>query len=116
MTSRRFIVTLAAVSMAALSLGAVQPGASRPVTAAGTEWPARIEKELYAEDWRGKKAPEFVVEEVLGTRPAREGKVTCKSSSLIAACLRCFSCCSMERVGREMPCGPAIEKGKEAER
>ena len=38
-------------------------------------WPAPVEKELYAKDLRGQKAPEFTVAEWLGPRPYTEGKV-----------------------------------------
>lgn len=44
---------------------------------AGSEgnWPAAVEKELYANDFRGKKAPKLVVEEWLTKKPNMDGKV-----------------------------------------
>jgi len=38
-------------------------------------WPAPVEKKLYGQDFRGKQAPEFVVEEWLTNRPDTKEKV-----------------------------------------
>jgi cytochrome c biogenesis protein CcmG, thiol:disulfide interchange protein DsbE len=46
------------------------------LVAAGTaEYPKSVEKKLYADDVRGKKAPEFFVEKWLTAEPDRKGKV-----------------------------------------
>ena len=39
------------------------------------QWPAPVTKNLYANDWRGKKAPELLAAEWLTDKPKTEGKV-----------------------------------------
>ncbi len=39
------------------------------------QWPASVTKNLYAEDWRGRKAPELIAAEWLTDKPSTEGKV-----------------------------------------
>ncbi len=53
----------------------VDESASSPAPASADGWPAHVEKELYADDWRGKKAPAFVVEKWLTDQPELDGKV-----------------------------------------
>lgn len=49
---------------------------AEPASAGGNDgWPAHVEKNLYANDFRGKKAPELVVEEWLTDKPDTTGKV-----------------------------------------
>lgn len=49
--------------------------AAPTTTQASAGWPKAVEKNLYANDFRGKKAPEFAVGEWLTDEPKREGKV-----------------------------------------
>jgi cytochrome c biogenesis protein CcmG, thiol:disulfide interchange protein DsbE len=52
------------------------PAASAPAVASPVSWPAIAAKQLYATtDLRGKPAPEFSVEEWIGTPPETKGKV-----------------------------------------
>jgi cytochrome c biogenesis protein CcmG/thiol:disulfide interchange protein DsbE len=46
-----------------------------PTAQSATGWPEPVKKELYAKDFRGKTAPEVIVEEMLTPKPDREGKV-----------------------------------------
>lgn len=74
---------IAALFLFAAAASAQDKPASAPATGqpsdtapAKPEWPEPVEKELYAKDFRGKKAPELVVEKVLnGEKPDRKGKV-----------------------------------------
>jgi thiol-disulfide isomerase/thioredoxin len=79
MNHRLVAVSLVAAAFAAVGIGASQPaGKPKEAPAASGDqpkWPAYKTKKLYADDWRGKKAPEFVVGEMLGDKPKREGKV-----------------------------------------
>ncbi len=71
---------LAAVCLAQPDKPQPPPGQPAPDAAGAprTEapaWPEHKEKKLYADDFRGKKAPEFVIEEMLTDKPDRKGKV-----------------------------------------
>ncbi len=48
---------------------------ARSAEAVSAGWPSYVEKNLYGKDFRGKQAPEFVVEEWLTEKPDLTGKV-----------------------------------------
>jgi thiol-disulfide isomerase/thioredoxin len=78
MRTPRIVIPLVAAMVVA---GAGQPPrkdpAEKPAPAASAQpaWPEKKTKKLYADDWRGKKAPEFVVEQMLTDQPDRKSKV-----------------------------------------
>jgi len=64
----------------AVSAGLAAPAAAACSTvlqaqSAQPEWPKKIEKKLYAADFRGKKAPELQIEEMITGKVDRKGKV-----------------------------------------
>ncbi len=67
------ILAFGAAAMAAVCLA--QPPAPKAEKPAQPKWPASRDKELYADDIRGKKAPELVVENYMADKPDLVGKV-----------------------------------------
>jgi thiol-disulfide isomerase/thioredoxin len=51
-----------------------KPAASQPAKPEPA-WPKKVEKELFADDVRGKKAPGYVIEDYLNDKPDLKGKV-----------------------------------------
>lgn len=68
-TRRTWLVAVIGASTASIALG---QDAGEPAVPA---WPEHVSKELYAQDVRGKEAPEIVVEEMLTEKQDRKGKV-----------------------------------------
>lgn len=79
MTRRAWWLAVGAVAAGSVVFGqeSTEPAKAEPPAreVRTPAWPEHVSKELYAQDVRGKKAPEFVVEEVLTEKPDREGKV-----------------------------------------
>ena len=68
---KRFLAPVVLVGLALNAAGLSQP--DKP--AAAPAWPKQVAKELYADEFRGKKAPEFLVEDFITPKPDMKGRV-----------------------------------------